>query len=500
MSAPDDPRASRDLGRLLGWLLGGMNWLQAVLVLALLALSWAVSHAVGGAGKVAPHVFYVPILVAAARLGWIGAAVTSVAAGLLAGPLLPQDVAAGIAQRVSDWTSRLGFFVGIGLTVSAIFAGTRRIEGRLRESRRTLSTLLANLPGMAYRGRAVPERTMEFVSGGARELTGRPPADLLGDGATMYGDLIHPDDRDEVWGSIRIALAAGRPFQIAYRLRHADGEERWILEQGRGVASSNGHPEVIEGFASDVTREKQAEEQREQGVRALTSLLEERRRLQALLVSAQEDERRRIAGELHDDSLQMMTALGLRFGILARDLKGQVEVERIRDLETGIAESMRRLRGLMFELYPPELDRDGLVEALRLTLERLQADLDIDYVLLDELDEEPASDIRAMVFRIAQEALANVRKHSRARRVRVTAGSAEGGIRVRIEDDGVGFPAGTVSEGVPGHLGLPTMRERAQLFGGRCSIESAPDRGTTVEVWLPVGASLSRPAFGPSAG
>lgn len=486
-SSPGDRASSRDLGRLLGWLLGTKTWLQGVLVLGLLALAWVFSYTVGGAGSVAPHVFYVPIIVAAARFGWMGAALAGAAAGLLAGPLLPLNVTAGTAQALSDWASRLGFFVAIGLTGSAIFFGTRRIEERLGDSRRTLATLLANLPGMAYRGWAVPERTMEFVSGGARDLTGYAPAALFGGRATSFGDLIHPEDRDESWDSIELALAADRPFQITYRLTRADGDERWIREQGRGVASSDGLPGVIEGFATDVTHEKRAEEQRELGVRALTNLLEERRRLLMLLVSAQEDERRRIAGDLHDDSLQAMTALSMRFGILARELTGTVDGERLRELEAGIGDSIRGLRALMFELHPPELDRHGLVEAIRITLERLSEDLGAECVLEGELEEEPTGDVTMVAFRIAQEALVNVRKHSRARRVLVTVGSAEGGIRVRIEDDGVGFEAGANPAGLPGHLGLPSMRERARLIGGRCSIDSAPASGTIVDLWLPTG-------------
>lgn len=494
MRSPGDRTAPKDLGRLLGWLLGATTLLLPLVVAGLLALSWVAIFAVGGAGKVAPHVFYVPILVASARLGWIGAAVTGIAAGIVAGPLLPLDVAAGTSQSVSDWVSRTAFFVAIGLTVSWIFAATRRIEARLRESRRTLATLLANLPGLAYRGRAVPERTMEFVSRGSLMLTGHPPSDLTGEDALPYGDLIHPADRAEAWGAVRRALAEGRPFQITYRLRGVDGEERWIREQGRGVGTSNGMPGVIEGFATDVTNEKRAQAQREQGVRALTALLEERRRLVAMLVSAQEDERRRIAGDLHDDPLQAMAALGMRLGILARELKGHVGAERLRDLEAALTESMRRLRALMFELYPPELDRDGLVETLRLTLDRLRADLGIEYALEGELEEEPTADIRAIAFRIVQEALANVRKHAGASRVVVTVASDESGVRVRVQDDGAGFEAERIATGIPGHLGLPTMRERAQLVGGRCSIDSTPGAGTVVDVWLPVGASLSQPS------
>jgi signal transduction histidine kinase len=89
-------------------------------VAVLLGVSWVTSYALGGAGRVPPHWFYVPVLVAAARFGLAGAAATAVAAGLLAGPLLPLDVPTGTPQQLLDWTARLGFFLGIGLVMGAI--------------------------------------------------------------------------------------------------------------------------------------------------------------------------------------------------------------------------------------------------------------------------------------------------------------------------------------------------------------------------------------------
>jgi signal transduction histidine kinase len=89
-------------------------------VVLLLGLSWLVSYALGGAGRVPPHWFYVPVLVAAARFGLAGAAAAAVVAGLLAGPLLPLDVRTGTQQHLLDWTARLGFFLGIGLVMGAV--------------------------------------------------------------------------------------------------------------------------------------------------------------------------------------------------------------------------------------------------------------------------------------------------------------------------------------------------------------------------------------------
>lgn len=113
--------------------------------------------------------------------------------------------------------------------------------------------LLDNLPGMAYRCRNDPDWTMEFVSAGAKALTGLSPRSLTGDDAVPYGRLIHPDDRDRVWREVREALSRHEPFRVTYRIRRADGGVRWVWEQGVGVPGRGGSVEALEGFVTDVT-------------------------------------------------------------------------------------------------------------------------------------------------------------------------------------------------------------------------------------------------------
>lgn len=131
---------------------------------------------------------------------------------------------------------------------------------RLRESERRLATLLANLPGMAYRCRDDAGWTMEFVSEGARELTGYSAADLIGNRLVSFETLIHPEDRSGVRSTIRAALKAGEPFRILYRIRTGSGEERWVWDRGQGVADGDQGEAAIEGFIADVTERKRAEE------------------------------------------------------------------------------------------------------------------------------------------------------------------------------------------------------------------------------------------------
>jgi PAS domain S-box-containing protein len=136
----------------------------------------------------------------------------------------------------------------------------KRAEEEVKESQRALATLMSNLPGMAYRCRNDPDWTMELVSEGSLELTGYPPADLIGNRRRSYGDLIHPEDREEVWECVQAALASlERPtFQINYRIATASGATKWVWEQGRGVFSPEGTFLALEGFVADITERKRA--------------------------------------------------------------------------------------------------------------------------------------------------------------------------------------------------------------------------------------------------
>jgi PAS domain S-box-containing protein len=140
----------------------------------------------------------------------------------------------------------------------------KRAELILRENQRRLSTLMANLPGMAYRCQNDPRWKMEFVSDGCHALTGYSTSQLLDNDGLTYGDIVHPDDGPMVWESIQAAVAERRRFQIEYRIRTANGDDKWVWEQGVGVFSESGELQAIEGFIADVTSRKRAETQLQQ--------------------------------------------------------------------------------------------------------------------------------------------------------------------------------------------------------------------------------------------
>lgn len=241
----------------------------------------------------------------------------------------------------------------------------------------------------------------------------------------------------------------------------------------------------------DISQRKQVEEEQRRMLAELREIEEERWRLLARLVSAHEEERRRTARALHDDAVQVMSAVGMRLGSVRQWLTEAEKLEEVTALEGAVAESIARLRDLTRELRPPELDREGLGYAVRLALERASERAGFEYHLEDALVAQPPLEIRRVFYRIALEALTNVRKHARARRVEVALENRDDGVFGRVADDGDGFVPEQVGEAVPAPLGISSMLELAELMGGWCRIESAPGAGTTVEFWLPTGAAIT---------
>jgi len=222
-------------------------------------------------------------------------------------------------------------------------------------------------------------------------------------------------------------------------------------------------------------------------------LADDRRRLLGRLVDAQEHERRRVANDLHDDPLQKLAAVSLQLQLVRK--RESEDVARAMDEPLAlVGDAIDEMRNMIFELRPTILDQLGLAAALREYVKRSAPELDARVV--DDLDGEPFEETRVVMYRIAQEALANVRKHAAASRVDVTLEDADDGYVVRVTDDGRGFESPAVMRSEPGHLGMSAMRERAETLGGWCRVESEPGAGTTVECWLPsddAGLALSTP-------
>lgn len=224
-------------------------------------------------------------------------------------------------------------------------------------------------------------------------------------------------------------------------------------------------------------------------VRPLGKLLEFRTKILVHTMSAQEQERRRIARDLHDEVGQTVTSLliGLRTVADAESLDvARTRAEELRSIATAVLSDIKRIaRGLR----PSVLDDIGLAPAL----ERLVLDFgrthDIGTSLdLDRFDGERLPEpLEVAIYRIVQEALTNIAKHAQAKNVRVSLHKHGDQLRVAVQDDGCGFAAASAKELIAGgHWGLTGMQERAAMLGGHLSVESAPGQGTTIVARLPL--------------
>jgi PAS domain S-box-containing protein len=220
-------------------------------------------------------------------------------------------------------------------------------------------------------------------------------------------------------------------------------------------------------------------------LRSLRQADEQRRSLLERVVTSQEEERRQVAGDIHDDAIQAMVAVTLQLQALGGRLHDPRSTELIERLAATATESVGRLRQLVFELRPPLLDEVGLAAAIDQYARRAGELAGFVVQVSDESAGELPGELRVVAYRIVQEALANVRAHARASRVAVRLEEVDGGVLARVSDDGIGFLPGLVDRRPAGHLGLISMREQAAMAGGWCRIASAPGMGTTVELWLP---------------
>ncbi|MGW7176642.1 PAS domain-containing sensor histidine kinase [Streptomyces xanthophaeus] len=304
---------------------------------------------------------------------------------------------------------------------------------------------------------------------GAERIKGYSAEDILGQHFSVF---YPPEDQSSgkpQW-ELETAVAEGRLEDEGWRVRR-DGSRFWANVVITALRDEKG---VLQGFGK-VTRDMSER-------RAAQHALTERRRLFDHLVQAQETERRRIAWDVHDDSIQAMVAVGMRLELLAERVPASQSAE-LQRLDVSVREAIGRLRSLTFRLHPPGIDRHGLAEGLSSHLDDVVGSWGTAYTFEHRLDHEPTPETGITIFRIVQEALLNVHKHARANRVEVRVTSADGGILTRVMDDGTGAPMS--QSGARDHFGVIEMRERAETAGGWWSMHSRPGTGTTVEFWVP---------------
>ena len=344
----------------------------------------------------------------------------------------------------------------------------KRTEDALRESEERFRLMADAAPVMIWMS-GLDKRCMYFNKGWL-EFTGRPIERELGDG---WAENVHPDDMGRCLAIYSGAFDAREPFDMEYRLRRADDEYRWIWDIGAPRFGASGHFAGYIGSCIDITNRKRTE----------SSL----REISGRLIRAQEEERGRIARELHDDFNQRLALMAIELEQL-----GQLEPcstvqlrDRIQLLVNNSRQLSSDLHRLCQGLHPAKLDHVGLATATRSFCDEIahRLDLRIDCVCRD-VPRDLSKDIELCLYRVVQEAIHNVAKHSGVRDATVEITGSPSLITVSVSDSGVGF--GPDATGVNVGIGLVSMRERARLVGGEFSMQSQPSQGTRIEVRVPL--------------
>lgn len=309
------------------------------------------------------------------------------------------------------------------------------------------------------------------ASDGTRVVLGLP----LGSEATLQSflDTVHPEDYERVYQTWQRAVEDGAYYFVEYRAVWPDGTIHWVESRGRTSCDSQGKPMQVVGVTMDITERKRTEDT----LRAVGGRL----------LAAQEEERARIARELHDDVCQRLAILGIEL----ERMKDQSELpaDTLQEWASRLAQFTGQVAGdlqaLSHELHSSKLEILGITAAMRSFCAEFAKQHHIEVNFISKNVPFPLSpDVSVCLYRILQEGLHNAAKHSRANRIFAELRGDYRVVELIIKDSGVGFDPARI---VPGRgLGLISMRERMNLVRGTLSIESRPKRGTTIRARAPV--------------
>ena len=384
------------------------------------------------------------------------------------GPVLCGECSACL---IRDIHGKPQYFVAEVLDITA----RKRAEQTLRESEERFRLVANKAPVLIWMSGT--DKLCTFFNQCWLDFTGRSMDQELRDG---WAAGVHPEDLARCLGIYSSAFDARVDFEMEYRLRRFDGKYRWIVDYGVPRFESDGVFCGYIGSCVDITDRKLAAESLEE--------------LSGRLITAQDEERTRIARELHDDFSQRLALQGIGLAQLWKKMPESEVAERakVQELLKGIQEISSDMHSLSHQLHSSKLEHVGLVPALRGLCEELSSRFKVQIKFTEHgLSSGIPKDVGLCLFRIAQEALGNVVKHSGAKEAKVELCGTRNEIRLRIVDAGFGFDPELRNENAG--LGLVSMRERLRLIGGRLSVQSAPMRGTEILAEVPPAVSADEP-------
>lgn len=394
-----------------------------------------------------------------------------------------------ISRNITALQTADGTLLGFVSTLSDI-TEQKRAEVALRDSEARFRAIANLVPDLLWSND--PAGVTDWYNQRWLEYTGQTLDEAMRQGWLV---VIHADDRSSTLRHFQRTIEQGTLLRQEQRIRGADGSYRWFLVQVRPMLDPEGHIVRWFGAATDIHEQHILRETLERHVQErtyeLATLSTIRQNLLDRLITAQEDERRRIAHDLHDSLGQYLVALNVGLKTI-EEIDGcpQTVMGRIGTLRALVLRMDEEVESLAFALRPLALDDLGLADALRRHVDLWTADsqIAVDMHLRGLADARLPAAVETAIFRIVQEALTNIRKYAEATHVSLLIEQRTQEVLTIIEDNGCGFDVERVLAEPEArlHLGLSGMRERADLSGGHLEIESAPGAGTTLYLHIPL--------------
>jgi len=373
-----------------------------------------------------------------------------------------------VSLTVSPIRDEHGTITGAS-TIARDITARKKSEQKLRESEERFRMMADTAPVMIWV--SGPDALCTFFNRQWLEFTGRKTEQEMGMGWT---EGVHPEDYSRCLDVYRSAIVSRQPFSMEYRLRRADGDYRWIDSNGVPRLMPNGDLAGYIGSCLDITERKQDELVRQH--------------LTSRLLMMQDEERRRVAGELHDGLGQSLSIIRNRAMICLRDNIPELLIrEQLREISETAAAAMIEVRQIAHNLRPFELDRLGLAAAIEAMIQRVSESTSIFLsTYLEQIDGLLSQEAETSVYRIAQECLNNVIKHSRATAARIEIRKNGNLLAFSMMDNGVGIPVSSPENNgrKSGGMGLAGIAERVRGLGGTFQIDSQPNQGTRLTVNL----------------
>jgi signal transduction histidine kinase len=367
-----------------------------------------------------------------------------------------------------------------------------RAEQTVRDSQQLVQQVLATLPvGVMVTDQ---EGDVILTNAASKRIWGDSPIVSGADRWAQSKGYWHDTGRKIApteWAAARALFAAETSLNEFIDIDTYDGKRKTIQNSAAPIRNQAGQIVGAVIVNEDVTER----------IRDEQALQESMNRLQHLsrrLLAVQEDERRHLSRELHDEFGQLLATVTLHLHA-AKRLAGEPARASLDESIALLQRAGSEVRSLALELRPMMLETGGLDAALRWLAEQHRQRTGIDTEVAGQMADVPG-DIAIACFRVAQEALTNVARHAHARHVRIEFGQGDGVVRLLIRDNGVGFDvAKTLRRAASGdHLGLLGMKERAEILGGELEIDSLPGHGTRIFITLPLTEPVAPPAVQPT--